>query len=146
MEDAGAQVIDLIFGRWRSQILYAGVKLGVFDALARGPKNAVSVASELDVDAGMLYRLMRALGSLELLHEDNYQDLLPDPDGRAAAQRPPAHPARHDPAGRRPGALRRLEAPAGADHRRAAGRLCPGVWPAPVSTIGPAPQLWGRVQ
>ena len=26
MEDAGAQVIDLIFGRWRSQILYTGVK------------------------------------------------------------------------------------------------------------------------
>jgi hypothetical protein len=45
--------------------------LGVFDALASGPKNAVSVARELDVDAGMLYRLMRALGSLELLQEDN---------------------------------------------------------------------------
>ena len=71
MDDAGAKVIDLIFGRWRSQILYAGVKLGVFDTLAHGPKNAVSVASELDVDAGMLYRLMRALGSLELLKEDN---------------------------------------------------------------------------
>src|SRR5437867_1279191 len=70
MDDAGAQVIDLIFGRWRSQILYTGVKLGVFDVLASGPQNAVSVASELDVDAGMLYRLMRALGSLDLLHED----------------------------------------------------------------------------
>jgi hypothetical protein len=71
MEDAGAQVIDLIFGRWRSQILYMGVKLGVFDALASGPKNAVSVASAMDVDADLLYRLMRALGSLGLLHEDH---------------------------------------------------------------------------
>jgi O-methyltransferase domain/Dimerisation domain len=71
MDNAGERVIDLIFGRWRSQILYAGVKLGVFDALASGPKNAVSVARELDEDAGMLYRLMRALGSLELLKEDN---------------------------------------------------------------------------
>ena len=60
MDDTGAKVMDLIFGRWRSQILYAGVKLGVFDALASGPKNAVQVAHELDVDAGMLYRLMRA--------------------------------------------------------------------------------------
>ncbi len=34
MDDSGAKVIDLIFGRWRSQILYTGVKLGVFDALA----------------------------------------------------------------------------------------------------------------
>jgi hypothetical protein len=71
MEDASAQVIDLIFGRWRSQILYAGVKLGVFDALVSSPRSAVSVASTLDVDAGMLYRLMRALGSLGLLHEDH---------------------------------------------------------------------------
>ncbi len=70
MDDASAKVIDLIFGRWRSQILYAGVKLGVFDALASSPKSLVSVASALDVDTGMLYRLMRALGSLELLHED----------------------------------------------------------------------------
>jgi hypothetical protein len=64
MDDASAKVIDLIFGRWRSQILYAGVKLGLFDALASGPRNTVSVAHELDVDAGLLYRLMRALGSL----------------------------------------------------------------------------------
>jgi hypothetical protein len=71
MEDASAKVVDLIFGRWRSQILYTGVKLGVFDALASGPKHAAHVASELGVDAGMLYRLMRALGSLDLVHEDN---------------------------------------------------------------------------
>ena len=47
MDDAGAKVVDLIFGRWRGQILYAGVKLGVVDALASGPRNAVSVAREL---------------------------------------------------------------------------------------------------
>jgi hypothetical protein len=71
MDDTGAKVIDLIFGRWRSQILYAGVTLGVFDALASGPKNAAEVARELGVDAGLLYRLMRALGSLDLLREDH---------------------------------------------------------------------------
>ena len=73
MDDAGEKVIDLIFGRWRSQILYTGVKLGIFDALVSGPASAVHVASELKVDAGLLYRLMRALGSLELLHEDQQQ-------------------------------------------------------------------------
>ncbi len=71
MDDANAKVLDLIFGRWRSQILYAGVTLGVFDALASGPRSAVRVASTIEVDAGLLYRLMRALGSLELLHEDH---------------------------------------------------------------------------
>jgi O-methyltransferase domain/Dimerisation domain len=70
MDDPGAKVVDLIFGRWRSQILYAGVKLGVFEALASGPKTTISVASSLGADADMLYRLMRALGSLDLLHED----------------------------------------------------------------------------
>jgi hypothetical protein len=71
MEDAGTKVIDLIFGRKRSQMLYVGVTLGVFDALAHGPSSAASVASALHVDAGLLYRLMRALGALELLHEDD---------------------------------------------------------------------------
>ncbi len=71
MEDAGAKVIDLIFGRWRSQILYTGVKLGVFDALASGPSGADKLASELGLDQGSLYRLMRALGTLELLAEDS---------------------------------------------------------------------------
>ena len=71
MDDVAAKVVDLIFGRWRSQILYTGVNLGVFDALSSVPRTAASVASELNVDAGMLYRLMRALGSLELLKEDN---------------------------------------------------------------------------
>jgi O-methyltransferase domain/Dimerisation domain len=81
MDDAGARVIDLIFGRWRSQILYAGVKLGVFDALASGPKSAVSMASALDVDADLLYRLMRALGSLGLLHEDTTRTFALTPAG-----------------------------------------------------------------
>ena len=81
MDDAGAKVIELIFGRWRSQILYVGVQLGVFDALVRGPASAVQVARELQVDARLLYRLMRALGSLELLHEDHHQRFTLTPMG-----------------------------------------------------------------
>ena len=81
MDDASAKVLDLIFGRWRSQILYAGVKLGVFDTLANGPRSAVSVASALEVDAGLLYRLMWALGSLELLHEDHTKTFSLTPPG-----------------------------------------------------------------
>ena len=47
MHDAEAQILDLIFGSWRSQILYAGVQLGVFEALGRGPASAAQVATEL---------------------------------------------------------------------------------------------------
>ena len=81
MENSFGQVVALIFGRWRSQILYTGVKLGVFDALASGPRDAASVTSELAVDAGMLYRLMRALISLELLHEDQHRTFSLTPMG-----------------------------------------------------------------
>src|SRR5262249_9218893 len=89
MEDAGTKVIDLIFGRKRSQMLYVGVTLGVFDVLAHGPRSAASVASALHVDAGRLYRLMRALGSLELLHEDDTKTFSLPPMGALLCTDPP---------------------------------------------------------
>ena len=70
MPDPQEKVLDIIFGRWRSQILYAGVKLGIFDALRNGPNNARAIAHELGLDPHLTYRLMRALGSLDLLVED----------------------------------------------------------------------------
>ena len=73
MDDAEAKVLDLIFGSWRSQSLYAGVQLGVFEALGHGPTSADHMARDLQVDARLLYRLLRALGSLALVHEDPHQ-------------------------------------------------------------------------
>ncbi len=69
MPDPQGKVLDLIFGRWRSQILYAGVKLRVFDALGKGSAKAAVIASRLGLDAALAYRLLRALASLELLTE-----------------------------------------------------------------------------
>lgn len=65
------KVLDLIFGRWRSQILYAGVKLGVFEACGERAKDAATVAQELRLDANLCYRLLRALASLDLLREED---------------------------------------------------------------------------
>jgi hypothetical protein len=62
-------VMDLIFGRWRSQTLHAGVELGVFEVLADGPRTAEAVAEARDLDPDNTYRLLRALGSLDLLEE-----------------------------------------------------------------------------
>lgn len=67
--DPRATVQDIIFGRWRSQILYAGVKLGIFDALGDGPRRAAAIAQELELDSALSYRLLRALESLGLLKE-----------------------------------------------------------------------------
>ena len=63
-------VLDLIFGRWRSQTLHAGVKLGIFEVVGETPKPATEIAAELDLDAALAYRLIRALGALGLLQEN----------------------------------------------------------------------------
>ena len=70
MESSVNLVADLIFGRWRSQVLYTGVELGVFDHLeATAPKTAATLASDVKADTALLYRLLRALASIGLLSE-----------------------------------------------------------------------------
>src|SRR5688572_23310281 len=73
MPDPQSSVMDLIFGRWRSQILYTGVKLGIFDVLADAPKAVPAIAEHLRLDPALCYRLLRALGSLDLLQEDSHR-------------------------------------------------------------------------
>ena len=58
---------DIIFGRWKSQILYAGVKLGVFDCVTSDIKSTADIANELGLDTKLAYRLLRALSSMRLL-------------------------------------------------------------------------------
>lgn len=70
MTDPRETAVDLIFGRWRSRILHAGVKLGIFDALADGARSAADTARRLSLDTTATYRLMRALGSLGVLTEN----------------------------------------------------------------------------
>jgi hypothetical protein len=72
MATAAEQVIDLIFGRWRSQILFAGSELGIFDRLDRTtPRTARELAADTGVDAALLYRLLRAQAAIGLLVEDS---------------------------------------------------------------------------
>jgi hypothetical protein len=71
MNAAADQVMDLIFGRWRSQILAAGTELGVFDHLdKRRAKTVETLAPELGADPTLLYRLLRGQASIGLLQED----------------------------------------------------------------------------
>lgn len=69
-DDPQQHVAELIFGKWKSRVLYAGVKLGVMEALAGGPKAASALAGELALDAAMAYRLLRAMASIGLLREE----------------------------------------------------------------------------
>jgi hypothetical protein len=71
MNAASDQVMDLIFGRWRSQILSAGTELGLFDHLdKRTAKTAKTLAAELKADPTLLYRLLRAQAAIGLVDED----------------------------------------------------------------------------
>ena len=71
MNVAADDVMDLIFGRWRSQVLSAGTELGVFDHLdKRTAKTAETLAPKLRADPALLYRLLRAQAAIGLLEED----------------------------------------------------------------------------
>lgn len=72
MNSSADQVRELILGRWKSQILYAGTELGVFDHLDLvRAKTAETLAAELGVDPTLLYRLLRAEATIGLLEEDS---------------------------------------------------------------------------
>lgn len=69
---------DIIFGRWRSQILYTGVKLGVFDCVTSSDvKSASDIANELSLDDKLAYRLLRALASMGFLKEERNSSRFP---------------------------------------------------------------------
>lgn len=72
MENTAEQVIDLIFGRWRSQILAAGTELRIFDRMDTStPRTASELAAEQGLDVALLYRLLRAQAAIGLLIEDS---------------------------------------------------------------------------
>ncbi|WP_437818218.1 methyltransferase [Sorangium sp. So ce1078] len=62
-------VLETISGRWRSQTLYAGARLGLFDALGGGASAAEDVADQLHLNRRATYRLMRALACLGFMTE-----------------------------------------------------------------------------
>ena len=64
------KTFDIIFGRWKSQILYTGVRLGIFDCATSDAKTTSNIADELDLDEKLAYRLLRALSSLGFLKEE----------------------------------------------------------------------------
>jgi demethylspheroidene O-methyltransferase len=60
-------LFDLVAGFVYSQVLLACVRLRVFDILAKGPRSAVELATQLDLPADSTERLLAAAVSLELL-------------------------------------------------------------------------------
>jgi O-methyltransferase/methyltransferase family protein len=64
-----AELARLIDGFRVTQTIYACVDLGIPDLLADGPRTADDLAEASGADPSALYRLLRALASLGILHE-----------------------------------------------------------------------------
>ena len=71
MKTESEEVLDLIFlSESSGQTLCAGAEFGVFDHLSQGKaRTAEELAAEIELDPGLLSRLLRALTSLGLLKE-----------------------------------------------------------------------------
>ncbi|MCC7086146.1 MAG: homocysteine methyltransferase [Pirellulales bacterium] len=62
-------VLDLMEAFRRSKVMFAAVKLGVFDALQSGAKSSAALAAELNLNVDAIQRLLGACVSLNLLSQ-----------------------------------------------------------------------------
>ncbi|PYM04824.1 MAG: hypothetical protein DMD82_13290, partial [Candidatus Rokuibacteriota bacterium] len=67
--ESAAKLEDLIAGYQRTQALYVSAKLGIPDRLAQAPQRAETLAPSIGADPRALYRLLRGLAFLGVVHE-----------------------------------------------------------------------------
>ncbi|MCP4189997.1 MAG: methyltransferase [Planctomycetaceae bacterium] len=68
-ENLHEQMSRMIMGYSVSQAIHAACKLGIADRLKQGPKSVTQLAEEADVHEDALFRLLRALASLNIFAE-----------------------------------------------------------------------------
>ncbi|HVW39613.1 MAG TPA: methyltransferase [Pirellulales bacterium] len=105
-----SQMARLISGYWISQAIYAAAKLGLADLLKNGPRTAEDLAHATQTHAPSLYRLLRALASVDVFAED---------DQRRFSLTPLAETLRSDV----PGSQWSMAIMMGEEHYRAYGEL-----------------------
>lgn len=69
MDDAAARLRQLSTGHWMSQAIHVAAVLGVADLLADGPRTNDELAQATETHPRSLYRLLRALASVDVLQE-----------------------------------------------------------------------------
>jgi hypothetical protein len=62
-------MMGLITGYWRTQAVATAARLAIADRLVDGPRSSASLATELAVDEGALFRLLRGLASFGVFTE-----------------------------------------------------------------------------
>lgn len=63
------KLLNMICATWTTQLLAAGAELKVADALKSGALSAAEVAERTKTDPAIMYRILRAMGSLGVLKE-----------------------------------------------------------------------------
>jgi hypothetical protein len=63
------ELVQLITGFWVSQAIYVAAKLGIADLLAEGPRTSGELAQSTGMHEPSLYRVRRALASVDVLAE-----------------------------------------------------------------------------
>jgi SAM-dependent methyltransferase len=66
-----ATLMGIARGYQRSQALAVAAELGIADLVAAGSRSAAELAAATGTDAAALYRLLRALASIGVFHEDD---------------------------------------------------------------------------
>jgi ubiquinone/menaquinone biosynthesis C-methylase UbiE len=63
-------MMELSLSFWYTQAIYVAAKLGIADHLKDGPRTSAELAAATGTDAPSLYRVMRALASIQVFAED----------------------------------------------------------------------------
>eukprot|EP01133_Synstelium_polycarpum_P017417 gene17417-20782_t len=63
-------IIDIANGFTRAKCLHVAAELDVAQQLVNGPKSVADIAKDLNVNQEMLYRVMRALTTMKVFHEE----------------------------------------------------------------------------
>lgn len=82
MADAQQTLLELFYGRWRSQTVYSGVKLGVMEIVTTEPSGFDELARQLGIDPALGYRLLRALAAVGVLREHDGKSFSLTPTGQ----------------------------------------------------------------
>lgn len=78
-----AQLVQMAMAHWVSHIIYVAAQLNVADHLAAAPLTADEVAALTSTHPPSLYRLLRTLASLGIVHEDEEHRFSLTPLGEA---------------------------------------------------------------
>jgi len=64
------ELLNIISGYRKAQLLYVAAKLGISDLLVKGPKSSDEISQCTDTNPNALYRVMRALSSFGIYKEN----------------------------------------------------------------------------